>query len=174
MLNKSQKSKIVDDLAEKLEKQKVAIFTDFHGVSVAKTRELRQGLKKSNSEFKVAKKTLLNLALKKAGINFDTKTLEGELGVIFGFGDEALPAKLAYKFSRLNNTFKLLGGILSGKIFSAEDAVALAKLPSREELLSKLVFAMQSPIQGLVNVLQGNIKNLVVVLNKINSLKTKD
>lgn len=167
MLNRTQKTKIVDDLAEKLAKQKVVLFSDFHGVSVAKTSELRQNLKKNNSEFKVAKKTLLNLALKKAKINFDTKTLQGELGVIFGFGDEALPAKLAYKFSRLNTTFKLLGGILSGKIFNANEAIALAKLPSREELLSKLVGAMQSPIQGLVNVLQGNIKNLVVVLQKI-------
>lgn len=171
MLNKQQKSKIVEELSEKLAKQKVTLFSDFHGVSVAKTSELRRGLKKSNSEFKVAKKTLINLALKKAGIDFNAKTLEGELGVIFGFGDEVAPAKLAYKFSRLNNTFKLLGGILGGKIFDAKDAVALAKLPSKKELLSKLVFVMQSPIRGLANVLQGNIKNLVVVLNKIKENK---
>ena len=171
MLNKQQKSKIVEELAEKLEKQKVTLFSDFHGVSVAKTRELRQGLKKINSEFKVAKKTLLNLALKKSGIDFNSKTLQGELGIIFGFGDEAAPAKLAYKFSRINNTFKLLGGILGGRIFDAKEAVALAKLPSKEELLTKLVWTMQSPIQGLVNVLEGNIKNLVIVLNAIKNKK---
>jgi large subunit ribosomal protein L10 len=171
MLNKEQKIKIVDELADRFKRQKMALFGDFHGVPVAKSQDLRRQLKKADAELKVAKKTLLNLALKKAGIEFDTKKLEGELAVIWGFGDEVMPAKIAYKFSRLNAAFKLLGGILGGKILNADEAVSLARLPSKEELLTKLVWTLQSPIRGLANVLQGNIKNLVVILSKIKDNK---
>jgi len=171
MLTRAQKGKIVEDLADKFKKNKITVFTDMRGISVSKSQSLRRELKKNESEFKVSKKTLLDIALKKAGAEFRTKELEGEIGVAFGYGDEAIPAKTLHKFSKENETFKILGGILGGKIISDKEVISLAKLPSREILLAQLLGALQSPLRGLATVLSGNTKNLVVVLNKIKDKK---
>ena len=167
MLNKDQKQKVADDLAERFRRQKIAFFSDFHGVSVAKIQALRRLLKKDEAEYKVAKKTLLDRALEKAGLKLKTKELQGEIGVTFAYGDEVAPAKTLSKFSRSNETFKILGGILGSRILTGKEILALAKLPPREVLLAQLLRVLQSPMRGLAIVLQGNIKNLVVVLSKI-------
>ena len=172
MLTKAQKSKIVDELAQRFRKQKIALFSDFRGISVGKAQTLRRALKKDSAEYKVAKKTLLNRALKDAGIDtVDTKTMEGEIGVAFGYGDEIAPARALYKFTRDNETFKVLGGILGSagrrKMLGEKDVITLAKLPSREVLIAQVVGALQAPIRGLAMVLSGNMRNLVVVLQKI-------
>lgn len=167
MLNKEQKKNIVDDLADRFKRQKIAFFSDFHGVSVAKAQMLRRLLKKNDAEYKVAKKTLLDRALEKAGIGLRTKELQGEIGVTFAYGEETAPAKTLSKFGRENETFKILGGILGERILSGKEILAFAKLPGREVLLAQLLGVLQSPIRGLTTVLQGNIRNLVVVLNQI-------
>lgn len=167
MLNRAQKQKIVEDLADKFKRAKIAVFSDFHGVSVAKAQSLRRLLKKSEAEYKVAKKTLFDRTLVKLGIGIKTQELKGEIGVTFGYGDEIFPAKTLFKFGKENETFKILGGILGGRILSDKEVVALAKLPSREVLIGRLLGVLQSPMRGLVSVLGGNIRNLVVVLNKI-------
>ena len=167
MLTKAQKSKVVEELTERFKKQKIAIFSDIRGVSVAKSQTLRKGLKKEDAEFKVTKKTLFDKALGIAGFDFSTKKLEGEIGVAFGYGDQSAPAKLLAKFSKDNETFKILGGILEGKIFTKEDIIAFSKLPSKDVLLGQLVRVLSSPLRGLATVLGGNMRNLVVVLNNI-------
>ena len=171
MLNKNQKAEIITDLIEKLKRQKIAIFTDFRGISVAKLNLLRRALKKEGAEYKIAKKTLIDRAFKDAGLPGEIKKLKGEIGMAFGFVDQVLPAKALLKFSKTNETFKILGGILGDQILNAKEIITLAKLPSREALLSQLVRVLSSPMRGLVTVLQGNTKNLVVVLNKIKDNK---
>ena len=129
---------------------------------------LRRALKKDAGEYKIAKKTLLNRALKNAGMeDVNTKKMEGEIGVAFGYGDEVAPARVLYKFSRENETFKIVGGVLAGKILGEKDIITIAKLPSREVLIAQVVGTLQAPIRGLATVLSGNMRNLVVVLNKI-------
>ena len=171
MLTKPQKKKIIEEISERFKKQKIAIFSDFRGVSVSKSQELRRGLKKGDGEFKVTRKTLFDRALEALGIDFSTKKLEGEIGVAFGYRDQVEPAKILAKFSKDNETFKILGGILDGRVVSKEQIVALSKLPSREAILSQLVGALSSPICGLATVLGGNMRNLVVVLNNIKDKK---
>lgn len=167
MLTKDQKKRIVDDITDKFKRQKIAIFSDFHGVSVAKAQALRRLLKGADAEYKVSKKTLLDRALEKLGIETRTQKLKGEIGVAFGYGDEVSPAKTIFKFSKENETFKILGGILGGRILNDKEIIALAKLPSREVLIGQLLGVLQSPMRGLVSVLGGNMRNLVIVLNKI-------
>lgn len=171
MLSKTQKEKIIAEIIDKLNQKKIAIFSDFHGIAVAKMQNLRKALKKGNAEFKVIKKTLLNLAFKKQGDDLDAKNFEGELGVTFGYGDETNSAKILVKFGKENETFKIRGGILGNKIISDKDVLNLSKLPSKEVLIGQFVRALQSPIRGLAIVLQGNIKNFAVVLNKIKDKK---
>lgn len=167
VLNRTQKSKIIDEFLERFKKQKIAIFSNFHGISVSKSQGLRRLLKKTGAEYKVAKKTLLDRALAGVGVETNTKKMKGEIGVTFGYRDEVSPAKTLLKFSKENETFKILGGILGARVLSDKEVIQLAKLPTREILLGQVVSTLQSPIRGLVMVLRGNLKNLVVVLQKI-------
>ena len=171
MLTRQQKEKLVAGLEDKFRRQQISIFADLRGISVAKLSAFRRELRKIGAELKMGKKTLLKRALETVGINIEPKTLEGELGVIFGYGDQIAPAKAATKFSRGNETFKVVKGVLEGRILETKDILALARLPSREQLLAGAARALNSPIQGLVNALEGNIRNLVVVLNQIRSNK---
>lgn len=161
----------MDDLSDKFQKQKAAIFTDFRGIGVNKLALLRREMKKAGAEFRVAKKTFLRIALKSIGVEYDPKELDGEIGVIFGYEDQVAPAKAAMKFGKENETFKVLKGLLAGKLLESKEVLALAKLPSREQLLAKLAGTLNAPLQGFYNVLRGNLRNLVVVLQKINDKK---
>lgn len=167
MLTKSQKEGVVKELNDKLDRKKVVFVTDFRGISVMNSQELRRALKKTDAEYKVAKKTLFDRALSEHGIQYRTTELEGEVGAAFCYGEETAPAKVLVKFRKDHDSFKILGAILGDKILNEKDVVALAKLPTRDILLAQLVGAMQGPIRGLAVVLQANIRNLVVVLQKV-------
>lgn len=167
MLTKSQKTDIVNDLTDKLKRQKITIFTDFHGIVVSKSQTLRRALRKVGAEYKVAKKTLLARALQAVGIEIPVKELQGEIGVAFGYQEEIQPAKELVKFSKGNETFKIVAGLLSGRVLTDKEVFALAKLPGREILLTELLGTLQSPIRNLAAVLTGNIRNLIILLNNI-------
>lgn len=168
MLTKSQKSDIVKDLETRASKQKVVIFSDFHGLPVGKQQELRRLLQKDDAEMKVTKKTLFQRAFDAAKIPFTHLDYKGELAAIFGFGDEIAPAKSLAKFARANpDQFKIIGGVLGGRSLSAAEVTALAKLPGKTELIGQLVYVLASPIRGLMNVMNGNQRKLVVALAEI-------
>lgn len=166
---KQQKQKIVEELKEKIDKQKVVVFFDFTGLKVKNLSNLRKKLKKENSELKVAKKTLMAIAFK--GLNESVakniKKLTGEIALVFGYQDVILPAKTLWQFSRDFPNLKILGGFVENDFKEAEEIIALAQLPSREELLAKLVGSIASPMSGFMNVLQGNIKGLIYALSAI-------
>lgn len=167
MLGKNQKTKILKDLKDKIAKQKAMVFVDFTGLKVKDISRLRKELKKNQNEMKVAKKTLINLALKENKLEITKDKLAGEVALIFGFTDEISPAKTVYQFAKTNPAIKILGGFLENKFKEIEEIVALAQLPSREELLARLVGSIASPMSGFVRVLQGNIKGLVYILANI-------
>ncbi|MBZ9572180.1 50S ribosomal protein L10 [Patescibacteria group bacterium] len=168
-LTRQKKQKILEDLKEKIGKQKAIVFVGFSGLKVRNLFDLRERLKKADSGLIVARKTLLRLAFK----NYDLDISQGiekfreQLAVVFGFKDEILPAKIAYQFSLENKNLKILGGYFEGKFREAEETISLAKLPSREELLAKLLNSIASPISSFINVLEGNLRNLVFVLSAI-------
>lgn len=175
MLRRKEKTLIVEDLKGKFLRQRVSIFTNLSGVSVAKLSAFRRELKTIDAEFKVAKKTMLERALEAVGPSLagriEPRSLEGEIGVVFGYGDQAAPAKTAAKFSKENPTFKVLKGFLGGTVIETGEILALAKLPSREQLLATVAYALNTPIRGLAHVLAENMRNLVVVLTRITSQK---
>lgn len=169
MQTKKQKENIVKDLVEKLKKTKAAVFADYTGLSVAKLMAFRRKLKAENAEIKVAKKTLINLALKQADLPVaETKKMSGQVALVMGYEDEISPAKASFAFTRGNENFKILGGILENKFIEAAQVLSLAKIPGRQELLGKLVGSIASPMSGMVGVLQGNLRGLVRVLSQIN------
>ncbi|MFH1822161.1 MAG: 50S ribosomal protein L10 [Patescibacteria group bacterium] len=180
---KEQKKKIIDGLKDKIKKAKSIIFTKFNGLEVKENEELRHELRDENSEYYVAKKTLLSLVLKDEKIegleNFDLKNMEGQIAAVFGYGDEIIPAKVLDKFRKGHPNLKankedkieFIAGILENKLIDAEKVMALAQLPSKLELYAKMVGSLNAPISGLVNSLAGNLRNLVYVLKAIEKNK---
>jgi large subunit ribosomal protein L10 len=165
---KDQKKSIVDKLGKNLKEQKAMVFVDYQGLKASDIVSFKKKLKETGCTFVVSKKTLFKIALKNEGIDFDPKTLKGQMGLVFGIKDEVAPSKISYKFSKENEKLKILGGFFEKKFIALEDVINLASIPSREELLAKVVGSIASPISGLVNVLQGNLRGLVCVLSAIN------
>ena len=165
-LTKLQKQKIIEDLKEKIAKQKSVIFTDFTGLKVNDLSGLRKKLKTVDSELKVAKKTLMGIAFKKAKIEIAIKKLPGEVALIFGYKDELRPAKIVYQFAQANPNLKILAGFFENKFKEPKEVITLAELPTREELLSRLSWSIQAPISSFVYSLQYNLKGLISVLAK--------
>lgn len=170
-ITREKKENIIKDLADKFSRAKAAILVDFNKLSVAKTMELRRLLKKIGAEYRVSKKTLLNRILKSGdykGVNLDE--LKIQMGVVFSYDDPVQTAQSIYKFSKINDALKILGGFLGFNWQKREKIIALAQLPSREILLGCIVGTIAAPLSGLVTVLSGNMRNFISLLN---NLKTK-
>ncbi len=170
MLTKNQKKQLVKDLAENIKASKSAVFVDYRGLKVKDLTGLKKELRGSGVEFKVAKKTLIEKALKDSGIDMNVKNLEGQIAVALS-GDEITGAKIIEKFGKTNENLKILAGILEKKLMGAAEVKELAKLPGKEELLAKLVGTINAPISGFVNVLAGNLRGLVQVLKAISETR---
>lgn len=168
---KQQKSDLIKDLVKKLKGSKAVVFSDYKGLPVKDMTVLRRELKSAGVDLKVLKKTLINIALKDAGMEVDAKKLEGQIAVAVSNQDEVAAAKIIAKAAKANENLKIVGGILGTKELSKEEVNALAKLPSKEELLAKLVGTLNAPASGFVNVLAGNVRGLVTVLKAVADTK---
>jgi len=166
-LTREQKKEIIKDLRDKISRQEVMIFTDFKGMKTKDLSELRAQLKDIGCTIQILKKTLLKVALKEEGVELDTDRLEGQVALVFGFDDKILPAKTVYNFFEKIGSPEILGGFFDNEFREQETVVALAKLPTRKELLARLVGSISAPLSGFVNVLQQNTRNLVFVLKAI-------
>ena len=166
-LTKEQKKNILERLKNNLDKQKSIVFVDVAGLKAEDLYNLRRELKEAGCSMMVAKKTLMGIAFKESNIEFEKDKFKGEVALVFGFGDEVIPAKTAYNFSKGNEHLKILGGILENKLKDLGNIITLAKIPSRNELLAKVVMSLKAPTNGLVNVLSGNMRDLVYVLSNI-------
>ena len=169
---KEQKKESVKLLSGLFSKTKSVVFTNFDGLKVNDTNELRNILRENNVEYTVAKKTLLKLALKEAGMkDVDVDKMTSGLGVAFGIKDEIMPAKVLAMFAKKHPELKLIGGIFENKFIDANKVAELAEIPGREELFTKLVWLFNYPVSGLVNVLAGNLRSLVYALKAIQEKK---
>ncbi|MFA5993328.1 MAG: 50S ribosomal protein L10 [Parcubacteria group bacterium] len=164
---KQQKEVIVKDLAEKLKNSKAVVFSDYKGLKVKDMTILRRDLRAEGVDLSVVKKTLINIALQDAGIEMDISALEGQIAIAVSEKDEVAAAKIIAKLAKVNQNLKIVGGILGVKELTAEEVNALAKLPSKEELLAKLVGTLNAPVSGFVNVLAGNLRGLMTALQAI-------
>lgn len=168
VLSREQKTNILSDLVEKLKKAKAAFLVDFTKLSVSRAMDLRRSLKQVDAEYKVAKKTLINRALRQENYQgFDLENFKTQVGVIFSYGEPVPSAQMAYKFSKANEFFKILGGFLGLEWKNKSQIITLAQLPSREVLLAHLARTLASPLSGLARVLSGNMRNLVNILNNL-------
>lgn len=170
--SRQQKHDTLAQLNDGMERSKGAVFANYVGLTVAEVQELRRELRQQGSEMVVAKKTLLKRMLEQADLGTEIiDTIEGGVAVVFGYEDEVAPAKVVATFAKDHETVELYGGVLEGAVINGEKAVALSKLPSKDELLAKMVGSLKSPISGLANVLGGNTRGLVQVLSQIKDQK---
>ncbi len=174
MLTKGKKSATISKLKDRLGRQTITLFTSFRGTPVGKLSALRRLLKKDNAEYTVAKKTLFDRALAALNIPFRTKSFEGEIGAVFGYRDQSIPAKTLVRFSKQEESVRILGGILGSRVLDAPEVLALAKIPSREILLAELAAALAGPLQKFASALQGNIRNLLFILENIKNKKSRE
>ena len=165
------KTESLNDLSTHLRTAKSVVFANFQGLKVKETEELRNKCRAENIYFVATKKTLLAKALKEAGIAADVKNFEGGVAAIFGLQDEVAPAQLTAEFAKKHDVVKLFGGILEGHFIDGVKVNELAKLPSKQQLLGQLVGTLNAPVSGFVNVLAGNLRGLVGVLNNIKEAK---
>ena len=172
-ITKKRKKELVEVFAEKLQKSKAAVFTDYKGLTVEEINEVRNNLRDKGIEFKVIKNTLFGLAVKKVKLDVDSKEFENHpVAVAFGYDDEVAPAKVVFNFAKNHESLEIIGGILEGKSIDANSVKSLAQVPSREELLVQMIGSINAPVSNFVGVMHANLRNVVGVLNAIKESKT--
>ena len=143
----NQKKEEVTKLANKIKEAKLVLLTDYRGINVEDVTNLRADLRKSNTEYTVIKNNITKRALAEAGIEGLEDKLVGPTAVIMSNEDYLEPSKTIYEFTKNNEYYKIKGGVIDGKVMTAEEIVTLAKLPSKETLLSMLAGALLANIQ---------------------------
>ena len=167
---KEQKVEQVDVLTEKLKKAKVAVLTDYRGLTVSQKQELRGKLRTGNVEYRVVKNTLARRAADAAGYKALESELNGPIAIAFGYEDLSLPPRLINEFVRTTRLkLEVVGGLVEGRVFNRDQVKQLADLPSREVLLAQLLGTLQSPVGQLVGIMQTPLQQLMGVLEAYKS-----
>jgi len=162
-----EKEKQIELLKEKFTTANNIIVTDHTGINVIDLTVLRRDLKNSNSEFRVAKNTLLNLAAKEAGLEQLSDTFVGPTSMVFGFDDPSVPARIINEFGKKTNRPKVKAYILDNQILGIDDYKKIAQLPPKEQVLAILVAAVEGPITNFIMTCDGVIRNFVGLLDDL-------
>jgi large subunit ribosomal protein L10 len=162
---RAKKAEQVELLTEKLRKAKVAVLTDYRGLTVAQLEDLRARLRGADVEFRVVKNTLARRAAAESGNERLQAELKGPVAIAFGYDDLGTPSKLLADFVRATRLrLDIVGGLAEGRVFGSEQVRQLAELPSRDVLLAQLLGTLQSPVAQLVATIQAPVQQLVGLL----------
>jgi len=167
------KQAIVAELKEKLTGAKGAVLVNYRGLTVAQDTKLRRQLREAGVDYRVVKNTMTRIAAQEAGLEGLDVYLEGPTAMAISATDPVAPAKIIIDFVKEHKlqALEVKAGLVEGNVIDEKGVKALASLPSREVLIAKMLGSMQSPITGLVNVLQGSIRNLVYALDAVRQQK---
>jgi large subunit ribosomal protein L10 len=145
---REEKVQLVKEIVEKLQNSKSTVVTDYRGLNVAQVTELRKKCREAGVEFKVYKNTMTRRATAETGLTDLDATLTGPTAIAFSMEDEIAAAKVLSDFAKANEALEIKGGVMEGKILSADEVKAIASLPNREGLLSMLLSVLQAPIRN--------------------------
>ena len=163
---KEQKAEQVDEIAERLKRAKVAVLTDYRGLTVSQLQDLRTRLRGGEVEYRVVKNTLARRAAEAAGVPALQPQLKGPVAIAFGYDDLGVPAKLINEFIRATRLkLEVVAGLVEGRVFTPDQVKQLADLPSRDSLIAQLLGTLQSPVGQLVGIMQTPVQQLVGALN---------
>lgn len=152
----------VSELASKMKEAKLILLAEYRGINVADVTEMRSKLRKVNAQYNVIKNNITRRALAECKIEGLDEQLVGPVAVVMSNEEYLEPSKIIYEFTKDNDYYKIKGGVIDGKVVSAEEIITLAKLPSRETLIAQLAGA-----------LLGNISKLAVALDQVQKQKAE-
>ncbi|WP_028585196.1 50S ribosomal protein L10 [Desulfogranum mediterraneum] len=170
-MDRNQKTDLVSELNETFSKAKFAVVTDYKGLKVTELEKLRHLLRESETQFQIAKNTLLRLAVKGTEYEGLTDSFTGTTAVVFSFEEPVGPAKALTAFAKEFEALQIRSAVLEGSVLTADDVIALSKLPSKDELLAKLLGTMAAVPTGFVRVLNAIPQKLVFGLQAIKEQK---
>lgn len=169
-ITREAKEQAVEQLTGDLGRIKLAVMTDYRGLKVPEIEELRQVLREQGMSYRVAKNTLLRLAVNgnPQYKDLDLGQFTGPMALAMGFEDEVAPAKVIFQYAKSHEALEVVGAITGdGQLLSPAQVKALSQLPSREQLIAQVVGTIAAPLTGLVGVMAGNVRSIINVLNAL-------
>ena len=172
MSTKAFKSDKVASIKEKLEKAQVAIVTNYNALTVEEITKVRRALQKEDGDYMVTKNTLAKLAIKDTPYEVLSEVLSGPVAIAFGYKDQVVPAKVLSKFIKETKKGEIIAAALDGKFLNANEAKALADLPTKDEIYAKMLGSINSPASGLVYTVNGVMAALTRAVAAVRDQKT--
>ena len=172
-MNRDEKAALLQTLEQDMAQSKNAILFGFAGLKVPEVTELRRQVRGTNSKYVVVKNTIALRATKGTALESVAKHFVGDTAVAFTSQNAVPLAKVLTAFAKTNPKLVFKGALIEGRAIAAAEIQAIADLPSREELVSKLLFLIQSPLRRLATVLNGPARNLVSVVHQVAEQKGK-
>jgi large subunit ribosomal protein L10 len=166
MKSKSKKKEELDALKKELGEVKNLFVAQFQGMTVAQDTELRQKIRETKSRYRVIKNTLAKKAAAGTPIENVSKSFDGSTAIAYNAGDPVSLAKALTTYAKANPLFVFKAGLVEGRVINLADIANIAAMPSKQELIAKLLFLINSPAQRLAVVMNGVARNLVVVLRQ--------
>jgi large subunit ribosomal protein L10 len=166
MKSKGKKKEELDALKKDLENAKNLFVAQFQGITVAQDTELRQKIRGTNSKYRVVKNTLVKKAAEGTPAGNVTKAFDGSTAIAYNSDDPVSLAKALTAYAKTNPLFVFKAGIVEGRVVNIADIANIAAMPSKEELIAKLLFLINSPAQRIAVALNGVARNLAVVVGQ--------
>ena len=171
-VTKAKKTEVLKDITDKFARAKAIYFSGYRGINVKKMVALRKKLHQSGVDYAIVKKTLFQIAAKNNNFpEIPEEIMQGPVAAAFSYADVILPAKVLHEFNKEAEQIEILGGLVDGKYINKAQAKELATLPSRTELLARLVGTLKSPISGFHGALSGILRKFVFALAAVRDKK---
>ena len=165
---------LVDEIKDKIENSHSIVLVNYRGLNVEEVTELRAKYREAGVDYKVYKNTMMRRAFEELGHDEIGEFLKGPSAIAFGTEDPVSPAKITADFVKDHEALEIKAGFMDGAVMDQKAIEDLAKLPSKEELIGKFLGGLNSPLQGMVNVMNGSLKGFVVALNAIAEKKKEE
>lgn len=162
-----QKKEAVQKLAEDIKRAAAGILVDYRGLTVEQDTKLRKQLREAGIDYRVVKNTLTRFAIQDTDYSAIDEHLHGPSSLALSYEDPVTPAKILNDFAKENDALEIKVGFVDGKVIDTNEIKALAELPPREVLIAKVLGGLNGPIAGFANVLNANLRGLVIALNAI-------
>lgn len=171
-MKRSEKEQIVAEVKEKVARAKGMYFADFTGITVEEVSDLRKEFRKSNVEYQIVKNTLARKALAElTGFDKVIEHLKQPTAIAFGYDDPVAPARIIKKFTDKFGKLNVKVCVVENLVYEGAEIDTIAKLPTKKELMTGIVFAVASPAAGIVGAINAVMRDLVGVINAIEKKK---
>ena len=172
MSTKAFKDEKIEKIKEKVDKAQVAILTNYQGLTVEEITKLRRSIQQGGGDYMVTKNTLTKIAIKDTPYEVLSDSLKGPSAIAFGFEDPVSPAKALSKFIKDAKKGEIVAAVLEGKLLTAQEAKALANLPTKEELFAKMLGCVNSPATGIVGSINAVMAQLTRAMAAVRDQKS--